>query len=247
MNTIYDVMKENLLSSDAAILVTVLSGPRVGQKTIYKTDGEVLFGEPIEGLDATKALVNQLVWVEGVECFIQEVEKDPSVLVLGAGHVSRAITDLLLFIGCQVTVVDDRQEYLLPEFFDSRVKRVCLPLDGFKDSLPLSTYNGFIVVTRAHEYDNICLNQLRGQLPTYMGVMGSQKRIQYARQILLSDGWSREELDMIYAPIGLAIGAQTPEEIALSIVAEYLAVTRGKDGGHLCTSGLVRGKLDYES
>ncbi len=114
-----------------------------------------------------------------MECFVQPVENDPSVLVLGAGHVSRAITDLLLFIGCRVTVVDDRPEYVVPEFFDERVIRKCLPLENFKNDLPLDEYTGFIIVTRAHEYDNICLEQLRGYLPTYMGVW-SQKRIHHA-------------------------------------------------------------------
>ncbi|MDU2117111.1 MAG: XdhC family protein, partial [Veillonella sp.] len=102
----------------------------------------------------------------------------------------------------------------------------CLPLENFKNDLPLDEYTGFIIVTRAHEYDNICLEQLRGYLPTYMGVMGSQKRIHHAFEVLREQGWTQDELDMVYAPIGLDLGAQTPEEIALSIVSEYLAVVR---------------------
>ena len=66
-----------------------------------------------------------------------------------------------------------------------------------------------------------------------MGIMGSHQRIRYAKDVMVEQGWSKEELDMLYAPIGLNIGAQTPEEIALSIVSEYLAVTRGKQGEHL--------------
>ena len=156
--------------------------------------------------------------------------------------MSRAITDLLLFIGCSVTVVDDRPEYVVPEFFDERVIRKCLPLDNFKDSLDLSEYNGFIVVTRAHEFDNTCLDQLRDQLPTYMGVMGSRQRVYYALENLRAQGWTQEEIDMVYAPIGLDLGAQTPEEIALSIVSEYLAVVRGKQGQFL-----RKGRVSNES
>ena len=126
------------------------------------------------------------------------------------------------------------QNYVVPEFFDERVTRKCLPLENFKNDLPLDEYNGFIIVTRAcHEYDNVCLEQLRDYLPTYMGVMGSQQRIHYALENLKAKGWTQEELDMIYAPIGLDLGAQTPEEIALSIVSEYLAVVRGKQGQFL--------------
>ena len=233
METIYDVMKDRLQVTETTVMVTVLSGPRQGDKTIYAEDGRVLYGTPIEGFTVDKAKLNSLCMVGEMECFVQPVENDPSVLVLGAGHVSRAITDLLLFIGCRVTVVDDRPEYVVPEFFDERVTRKCLPLENFKNDLPLDEYNGFIIVTRAHEYDNICLEQLRGYLPTYMGVMGSQKRIHHAFEVLREQGWTQDELDMVYAPIGLDLGAQTPEEIALSIVSEYLAVVRGKKGGSL--------------
>ena len=222
METIYDVMKDRLQVTETTLMVTILSGPRQGDKTVYAEDGSVLYGTAIEGFTVDKAKLNSLCMVGEIECFVQPVENDPSVLVLGAGHVSRAITDLLLFIGCRVTVVDDRPEYVVP--------------------LPLDEYNGFIIVTRAHEYDNICLEQLRGYLPTYMGVMGSQKRIHYAFEVLREQGWTQEELDMVYAPIGLDLGAQTPEEIALSIVSEYLAVVRGKQGG-----SLRKGRVSHES
>ena len=233
MTSLYDKMKDLLTNRQASFLVMAVSGDQAGTKSLYLEDGTCLEGPVVEGFDPSRVRPNSLVTLGEVEYFVQPVEKDPSVLVLGAGHVSRAITDLLLFIGCKVTVVDDRAEYLVPEFFDPRVERVCLPMDAFKDHLPLHEYNGFIIVTRAHEYDNICLSQLRDYLPTYMGVMGSQKRIHFALEVLRQEGWTQEELDMLYAPIGLSIGAQTPDEIALSIVSEYLAVTRGKLGGHL--------------
>ena len=131
METIYDVMKDRLQLTETTLMVTVLSGPRQGDKTIYAEDGSILYGTPIEGFMVDKAKLNSLCMVGEVECFVQPVENDPSVLVLGAGHVSRAITDLLLFIGCRVTVVDDRPEYVVPEFFDERVTRKCLPLENF--------------------------------------------------------------------------------------------------------------------
>ena len=122
METIYDVMKDRLQVTETTVMVTVLSGPRQGDKTIYAEDGRVLYGTPIEGFTVDKAKLNSLCMVGEMECFVQPVENDPSVLVLGAGHVSRAITDLLLFIGCRVTVVDDRPEYVVPEFFDERFR-----------------------------------------------------------------------------------------------------------------------------
>ena len=169
MESIYDIMKDRLQVTEPTFLVTILSGPRQGDRTIYNQDGDLLYGDAIEGFTPKAIKPNALCVFGSIECFVEPVEKDPSVLVLGAGHVSRAITDLLLFIGCRVTVVDDRPEYVVPEFFDERVTRKCLPLDDFRDKLPLDEYNGFIIVTRAHEFDNTCLEQLRNQLPTYMG------------------------------------------------------------------------------
>ena len=104
--TIYDVMKEVLSQAQSALVVTAVSGPSLGTKTLYREDGQILYGPAIEGFNPNGAKVNQLLTLGETEYFVEAVEKDPSVLVLGAGHVSRAITDLLLFIGCKVTVLD---------------------------------------------------------------------------------------------------------------------------------------------
>ena len=231
--SLYDVMAKQLEQDRTAFVVTVLSGPRSGDKVVYSGDGDVLYGDSIDGFTVDKSKANQVLNIGSMECFVQPVEKDPEVLVLGAGHVSRCIADLLLFVGCHVTVVDDRAEYLRPDFFDERVKSICIDFGTLQENLPLTNYSGIIIVTRAHEYDSLCLNQLRHLLPMYMGVMGSHKRIFHAFEALKNDGWTQNELDQIYGPIGLNIGAETPEEIAMSIVSEYLAVTRSKAGGFL--------------
>ena len=222
-------------------MVTILSGDREGEKVLYSSDGEVVYGNGIDGLCITPKQGNEILNLGNMECFVQPVEKDPEVLVLGAGHVSRCIADMLLFIGCHVTVVDDRPEYVRPDFFDERVKRLCIDFRNLAAELPLTTYKGIIIVTRAHEYDSICLHQLRHLVgTTYMGLMGSHKRIFHAFEVLKEEGWTQDELDVLYGPIGLSLGAETPEEIALSIVSEFLAVTRGKDGGFLSRGGQRR-------
>ena len=138
--------------------------------------------------------------------------------------------------------MEKNQPYKQDKVFDNILETEEFNVYTKINDLPLDEYTGFIIVTRAHEYDNICLEQLRGYLPTYMGVMGSQKRIHHAFEVLREQGWTQDELDMVYAPIGLDLGAQTPEEIALSIVSEYLAVVRGKKGG-----SLRKGRVIHES
>lgn len=238
---LYELIEQRLEREEPSVMVTILSGEREGEKVLYSSDGEVVYGNGIDGLCINPKQGNEILNIGSMECFVQPVEKDPEVLVLGAGHVSRCIADMLLFIGCHVTVVDDRPEYVRPDFFDERVKRLCVDFRNLKAELPLSRYKGIIIVTRAHEYDSICLHQLRQLVgTTYMGLMGSHKRIFHAFEVLKEEGWTQDELDQLYGPIGLNIGAETPEEIALSIVSEFLAATRGKTGGFLSQGGYNR-------
>lgn len=232
--SLYDVIEKRLSQDEKSIMVTVLSGERQGDKVLYSEKGEVVYGDAVDGICINPEQRPEVLNLGAMECFVQPVEKDPEVLVLGAGHVSRCIADMLLFIGCHVTVADDRPEYLRPDFFDERVRPQCIDFNNLAAKLPLNNYKGIIIVTRAHEYDSICLHQVRHLVDaTYMGMMGSHKRVYHAFEVLKEEGWPQTELDKIYAPIGLSLGAQTPEEIALSIVSEYLAVTRGHKGGFL--------------
>ena len=231
--TVYDIMQSRLREEKASFLVTALEGPRKGEKAVYDENGERLIGQGPASFPVSEAPLHT-IWMWGDErYFVQEAEKNPSVLIMGAGHISRAISELLLFIGCDATVVDDRADYLREDFFDARVTRVLLDFRTLKENLSLETYTGFVVVTRAHEYDNICLGQLRDRLSVYTGMLGSRKRIHYAFDALKAEGWSDAELANIYGPIGLDIGADTPEEIALSVVSEYLTVTRRRKAGFL--------------
>ena len=232
MNVI-DVIYERMGNHEPSVIVTVLSGARQGDKVVYSETGDILYGTAIEGFTMPERIQPQLFSIAQMECFLQPVERAPEILILGAGHVSRCVADQFLFIGCGVTVVDDRKEYLKPEFFDSRVQRIHLDFKELQERLPLDSYTGIVVVTRAHEFDSVCLHQVRHVLPTYVGVMGSHKRIHHAFEVLRQEGWTDEELDQLYGPIGLDIGAQTPEEIALSIVSEYVAVERHRKGQFL--------------
>lgn len=226
-DNIFSLMNEGLKKDEKRVLLTIVDGPEIGSNILYGKKGEVLSGTAPEGLDITKVPMKELFEWNGVQYFAQLAEKNPEILILGAGHVSRAIADILIYIGCDVTVVDDRVEYLKPEFYHEAVHRVTIDFNHL-DILPLNHYMGIIIVTRAHEYDTICLRQLRPYLHTYIGMMGSTKRIYHVKLALAAEGWSDEELGSFYGPIGMDLGCDTPEEIGLSIVSEYLSVVRGK-------------------
>ena len=225
MRTVFKHYEEALVNREEVYRFIALSGG--GTSFVVNQGGQLLEGELPQDFSFVEVKLHKIVTFSGVEYFCDKAERDPEVLILGAGFVSRSVSDLFLSIVCRVTVADDRPEYLVPEFFDARVERRVIDFEKL-EALPLRSYTGIIVVTRAHEYDSISLRQLRDYQNVYIGIMGSSKRIFYAKKQLAEEGWLQSELDALYAPIGLDIGAQTPEEIALSIVSEYLSVVRGK-------------------
>ncbi len=170
---------------------------------------------------------------------LQEVKTEQDRLIIcGAGHVSLAVIRLGLMLGFCVTVIEDR-----PSFADqarallrtgSGTARVsegnqviceafCEALAGEAGSL--HTY--FVVVTRGHRYDLDCLRSILKKSYAYTGMMGSRGRSTRVRKLLLEEGFSQEEVDTLHCPIGLAIQAKTPEEIAVSIIAEIIQVRAG--------------------
>lgn len=167
---------------------------------------------------------------DGSATLYAEVHRRPARLfVVGAGHIGLALARTGVLVGLPVVVLDDREELVAEARFPeaASVHRMDFS-DPFADRTP--TPADFVVlVTRAHKYDYDCLRALLDgdAVPRYIGMVGSRRRVRAAFRQLLDTGVSRERLAAIYAPIGVEIGAETPEEIALSIAAEVVAVRRG--------------------
>nr|PZN91031.1 MAG: hypothetical protein DIU52_04850 [bacterium] len=151
------------------------------------------------------------------------------LLIVGAGHIAVPLAELGVRLGFRVAVLDDREEFATEERFPgaSRVLRVDFA-DPFRD-IAIGPRTYIVLVTRAHRYDFDCLKRLveRDVEPCYIGMIGSRRRVRAAFHALLEAGIPRERLARVRAPIGLDIGAETPEEIAVSIAAELIAVRRG--------------------
>ncbi len=185
-------------------------------------------GEP-----ATHELV---VGGETVRVFVEAHLPSDELLVVGAGHIGVPLARLGALLGFRVTVLDDREEFADQARFPeaARVVRAELepPADPF-ESVRLGARSYVVLVTRAHRYDYDCLSRLLapGRPPLrYLGMIGSRRRVRAAFEALLAEGFPRERLARVHAPIGLDIGAETPEEIAVSIAAELVRVRRGHQG-----------------
>ena len=163
-----------------------------------------------------------------------EAHRRPGRLfVVGAGHIGLALARMADLAGFSLVVLDDREEFTDDARFPSNaaVHRVDFA-DPFAGATP-GPADFVVLVTRAHKYDFDCLMALLdGDVaPRYVGMVGSRRRVRAAFRQLMDRGIERERLAAIHAPIGVEIGAETPEEIAVSIVAELIAARRGAEAG----------------
>jgi xanthine dehydrogenase accessory factor len=163
-----------------------------------------------------------------------EAHRPPGRLfVVGAGHIALPLARLGVLLGFPVVVLDDREGFATAERFPdaTRVLRTDFS-DPFADVEP-GADDFVVLVTRAHRYDFDCLHGLvdRSAPPRYIGMVGSRRRVRAAFRALLDAGVARDRLAPVHAPIGVDIGAETPEEIAVAIAAELVAARRGATAG----------------
>jgi len=145
------------------------------------------------------------------------------LILLGGGHVSQPLSRYAADLEFDVTVVDDRPSFANAVRFPEAGKVIC---DSFENAIReqnINKYDFVCVITRGHRHDAACLRVLlAGEQPRYLGLIGSRRRTIELFQLLEEEGFDRAKIDRIYTPIGLAIGAETPKEIAISILAELI-------------------------
>lgn len=158
----------------------------------------------------------------------ESVCRTDRIVVCGGGHVSIPIIKLAKSVGFFVTVLEDR-----PMFADNARRAgadevICMPFDAGLKQVDSDLSTWFVIVTRGHRYDSLCLEQILNKNYAYVGLMGSRRRTRMVKDQMEEKGFSREKLDGIFTPIGLPIGAQTPEEIAVSVMAEVIGLRAKK-------------------
>jgi xanthine dehydrogenase accessory factor len=174
------------------------------------------------------------VEADGLRCtvYLEPHAAPPELVIVGAGHVARPLCTVGALLGFRVTVLDDRPEFATRERFPDAAE--VRPAD-FNDPLrgvPIHGRTFLVLVTRGHKYDFEALRGvlLRPELPAYVGMIGSRRRTRAALEALTREGIGAERLAAVHAPIGLDVGAETPEEIAVAIAAELVMARRGGTG-----------------
>lgn len=149
-------------------------------------------------------------------------ETKPKLVILGGGHVGKEIARLGSFLDFEVTVIDDRQEFVTREAFPEAEHLDCHGFDDLEEILPKEKNCYYVIVTRGHAADRVCAAQILKKDFVYIGMIGSRLKVAKTLELLKAQGFSEEQLVKLHAPIGLKIGARTPAEIAVSVAAELI-------------------------
>jgi len=165
-----------------------------------------------------------------VEIYIEPYNPAPTVLVVGCGHVGRAVTHLAGWLGFRVAVSDDRAEMATPEVTPGADLYLPGPFDQTLERFQITGNTYIVLVTRNVVLDREILPLLLDTPAPYIGVIGSRRRWRETRRLLLEDGLTEDQIDRFHSPIGLDLKAETPEEIGMSIMAEIVMVRRGGGG-----------------
>jgi xanthine dehydrogenase accessory factor len=254
---VFSAVVDALERGEAAALATIVSTQgstpqRVGAKMLVFADGRTVgtIGGGCYESDAIgkarAAIVNRqprLVHYElsddiaqetGLVCggrmdvYIEPVEPSPELYVIGAGHVGFHLARLAHTVGFRVHVVDDREKYANRERFPDAVEVVAEPIAEWLGRSLVPAHGYAVIVTRGHTSDLDALRALAPRKLRYLGLIGSRAKIARVFEALRDEGLPAETLERLHAPIGLDIGAITPQEIAVSILAELIAVTHGR-------------------
>jgi xanthine dehydrogenase accessory factor len=172
-----------------------------------------------------------------MEVFVEYLQAETRLVIVGAGHVAQALAPLARSIGMRVIVADDREELLEDPAFE-QVERLAYDADEIDEAIPDLCERDFIViVTRDHARDERALAKLLERPHAYLGMIGSKRKVHtvLARVLRRYDerGRARPDLARVHAPVGLALGGRTPPEIAVSIAAELIALRHGGNGSSM--------------
>lgn len=148
----------------------------------------------------------------------------PKLVILGAGHVSQYVNKLASMLDFYTIVIDERKEFACKELFPEANEIHCVSFDKADSYFPKEANACYVIVTRGHKDDCLCLKKTLFLQSLYVGMIGSKKKVRQTYDALLEEGYQQVELDKVHAPIGLPIKAITPAEIAVSIMSEIIAI-----------------------
>ncbi|MCH8201156.1 MAG: XdhC family protein [Chloroflexi bacterium] len=247
-----------LEGGNPVLVATVMAAPdgqgeHVGAKLLVRTDGSTLGSLGVAALDsvvtagageafrrhrvhtlylssAGKEQSRREAAGEAFQVMVEVHEQSCALVIAGGGHVGKALSEIASLCGFRVTVIDDRPEYADPERFPEAERVIRGRFDEVLADYPLDSTTYVVAVTRGHKHDEASLRGVIGRGAAYVGMIGSRRRAKAVLKHLVEDGADPEEVAKVHTPIGLDIGAESPAEIAVSVMAEIILLRRGGHG-----------------
>ena len=246
-----------LRDSSIATLATLIEARRgVGEKLVVEESGAPAGGLGDSALEEAVAryapvfldsraeagafkveeFARELESWHGARVLFERIEPEPRLVICGAGHVGASLAHLSRFIGYRTTLIDDRADFVTRERFpDQGIELIAAEnwTDAVREVIGKGRGVSVAVVTRGHNEDEECMRAVVAARPDYVGLIGSKRRTNIVLERLREEGVEEERLREVRAPIGLDIGAISPQEVALAIIAEVVAERRGGRGAPL--------------
>lgn len=244
----YQLLREQIEMNAIATIATVVAADKplqefLGEKFLLKGSEPVCFPHLndtlVQALDMTKfpnalhqpQIVRHHLKVGAldpswVDFFLEPLTSPQELIIFGGGHISLPLAQLGKMIGFHVTVVDDRPFFANQNRFPQADKIVCLPFFQAVEELPVGQNTFITIVTRGHQHDQTCLQGVIEKGAAYVGMIGSKSRVRKIKDHFISQGYAQKAIEGVYSPIGLDIGAETPEEIAISIIAQIISLRK---------------------
>lgn len=237
---IFDLLRQAIADERPVALATVIQGPNTGSKLLIEAAGSVhgslgdtvfdgqVRDDALALLDAETSTARSYGTVDGErEVLIEVYPSPPHLIIVGAVHTAIPLTTCAKELGFRVTIVDPRTAFATPERFPHADDLVIAWPDEALPELRLDRSTYVAVLTHDPKLDNPAVRVALEHLVRYVGALGSPRTQEKRKQALREEGVSEEALERIHGPIGLDINGKTPAEIAVSIVAEIIAVRRG--------------------
>lgn len=235
----FEAIKEEYRNFRKHYLCTEIVDQEAGLKTVNRfilgRDGihgqesdQSAFAERI--MEMNRSLVGSaIVSVDGKKYCIDVIESEEALFIFGAGHVAREVAQLGANVGFHVIVLDDRSDFANALRFPNPIDvKVIESFDGCFDNLSIDRDSYLVILTRGHAHDKNVLEQALRTNAGYIGMISSVKKRDTIYRVLLSEGFTTEDLQKVHSPIGMPIDSETPEEIAVSIVGELIHVRSQK-------------------
>lgn len=230
----YRIAFERLRQGERTLFAKVVTGVTGGSgrevtTAVLGESGQALWGAlpSPAGKKAGQALRGGTpAYLEEEGVFLDPVFPEEKLLILGGGYVGRAVAFQASGLDFKITVADDRQEFSAAGRFPPGVEALCGSYTEIVRSFPFDSATYVVMVTRGHLTDLECVRALLPRKYRYAGFIGSERKAKLLREQLAGDGFEQAKIDALHAPIGLAINAETPAEIAVAILAEIVAVRR---------------------